>query len=86
MKEYTISIHGVTKWINNLTEMLDWTDDDEKIQDSLKKDIEYLRCLPEVITMSTLEEYFTMLEKLNNITDHNVSIWNDGTWLELESD
>ena len=82
MKEYQIKIEGIPEWIDHLTKNLYWIDD-EAVLEEYKQDIEYLRCLPEVVTMSTLEEYFTMLERLNYITDHNVTIWNDGTWLEL---
>ena len=84
MKKYTITICGIDRTIHYLKEIIDDFDNDKITQDSIKKDIDYLISTFDGVKVSSLEEYFTLLERLNDIIEDGVKIYNNGLLIYLE--
>lgn len=79
MKEYRIVVkNGMPR--SELIEMWEW---DELPKEEIEKRCKEVFDLVGVHTMTTLEEYFTLMEKVNNLTYGNYEIENNGTYFAL---
>lgn len=77
--DYQVIEIDLEETINYFEEMLEETDDDTEDFKEYTKQLKLAKKLNKPYKVSTLKEYFSLLEKINNITDGQYHIYNNGT-------
>lgn len=83
MKQYTIKFVGIENFLEPTKEYLydAIRDNDEVNIKSYREIVAFWENLQTNTTVSTLEEYFSILEKISEYTDGQYKIHNCGKWV-----
>ena len=85
-KTYNITIHGADRELESLEELMEevLTDGEEWYRERILADKEFFTNLGESREVTTLEEYFNLLEEIDEHTDGQYGIYNNGTYISLD--
>lgn len=84
-KTYDITIYGADRELERLEELVEeaLTDGEEWYLERILADKEFFTNLGRSREVTTLEEYFNLLEEISEHTDGQYSIYNNGTYISL---
>ncbi len=84
-KTYHITIYGADRELERLEELVEEarTDGEEWYLERILADKEFFANLGESKEVTTLEEYFNLLEEISEHTDGQFGIYNRGTYISL---
>lgn len=87
-KTYKITIHDADRELEFLEEFIEEAiaDNDEAYLERLLAEKEFFTNLGKSREVTTLEEYFNLLEEIGEYTDGQYGIYNNGTYISLYND